>query len=148
MTVTPWIPLCERLDWLLPFPIASYESTQEPFVRPGISLYTAITELPDWLFITFESGKPCLNAWRGFSWSNKPFSERSTKLKWRKSKLNYFPFGQQWYILERFPLRSQGSRFPLMEKGRMCLSRASQVSVQDTTFYGTHIPSLQSFQPL
>lgn len=45
--------------------------------------------------------------------------------------MNYFPFGQQWYILEKFPLHSQGSRFPLMEKGRMCLSSASQVSVQD-----------------
>lgn len=63
--------------------------------------------------------------------------------------MNYFPFGHQWYILERFPLHSRGSRFPLMEKGRMCLSRASQVSVQDTTIYGRHISSPpQSSQPL
>lgn len=63
--------------------------------------------------------------------------------------MNYFPFGEQWYILERFPLHSQATRLPLMEKGRMCLSRASQVSVQDTTFYGMHVPSPpQSSQPL
>lgn len=35
-----------------------------------------------------------------------------------------------------------------MEKGRMCLSRASQVSVQDTTIYGMHISPLQRSQPL
>lgn len=55
--------------------------------------------------------------------------------------MNYFPFGEQWYILERFPLHSQATRLPLMEKDRMCLSRASQVSVQDTTFYRMHVPA-------
>lgn len=63
--------------------------------------------------------------------------------------MNYFPFGEQWYILERFPLHSQATRLPLMEKGRMCLSRASQVGVQDTTFNGMRVPSPpQSSQPL
>lgn len=48
--------------------------------------------------------------------------------------LFFFPFGEQWYILERFPLYSEATRLPLMEKSRMYLSRASQVSGQDIPF--------------
>jgi len=48
--------------------------------------------------------------------------------------LFFFPFGEQWYILERFPLHSEATRLPLMEKSRMYLSRASQVSGQDIPF--------------
>lgn len=55
--------------------------------------------------------------------------------------MNDFPFGEQWYVLERFPLHSQATRLPLMEKGRMYLSRASQVGGQDSAVYGMHVPS-------
>lgn len=54
--------------------------------------------------------------------------------------MNDFPFGEQWYVLERFPLHSQATRLPLMEKGRMYLSRASQVGGQDSAVYGMHVP--------
>lgn len=53
----------------------------------------------------------------------------------------FFPFGEQWYILERFPLHSEATRLPLMEKSRMYLSRASRVSSQDNPSYVINVPS-------
>lgn len=132
-----WIPLCESLGWLLSFPVASAENTWISSVSLGIS-FIQLSQRQSVIYSS-ESGKPCPNSWRSFSWSNPSV----------KDQQNYN--GGSWKGII-FPLESHGTSLRdfhsihrlqdfLWWRRTGYASWAAQVSVQDTTFYGIHILS-------
>lgn len=131
---------CESLGWLLPLAFASAEEPHTASAGAGISLLQL-----------------CGGTWwcRALSQSHLGMALRGQSSPAvghqhplaKEVHMSYAPFGEHCYILERFPLHSQATGLPLMEKGRMCLSRASQVRVQHTTFYGMHVPNSSTVLP-